>query len=303
MIIELPSAQGVQKLWKQERNIVHINDQYYMNVVFWTNLHGTQQAPIAIYRADSSGSTYVDITDYLRTYPNVTTMYFGEGTAEGDVYMTLSVSVEGLISPSSVIIPTHALDAEIIPPSMMYLPNDHNLADLIAAEIYASGGGIDVTGLASLHQGERYIGQINGDFIVTIGDDSLKYVLRFFDCVDTAFVRWTSFTGVTRCHLMERARLQISAAESISLLTMDNSYNEIKGREDSLVLRLNGLSQYDLWYYADMITSSKVEISLDGVTWAQVQVTTKSMTIPDGESTNGKIEIGINWKRYDAVAM
>ena len=84
---------------------------------------------------------------------------------------------------------------------------------------------------------------------------------------------------------------------------MDNSYNEVKGREDSLDIYLDELMPYDLWYYADVITSSFVEVSLDGTNWNQVQVTNKNITLPTGGAGNGKLEITVNWRRYDAVTM
>ena len=73
---------------------------------------------------------------------------------------------------------------------------------------------------------------------------------------------------------------------------------------DSVTLVIDELSAYDLWYYSDIITSSKVEVFISGaVGWSQVQVTNKNVTIPDGDARNGKLEITINWRRYDAVTM
>ena len=103
-------------------------------------------------------------------------------------------------------------------------------------------------------------------------------------------------------HFMLR-KPTIASVENYQLLTLDNSYNEIKGRVYGLALYLDDLLPYDLWYYADVITSSKVEVSLDGQTWNQVQVTNKNVTIPTGEMGNGKLEITVNWRKYDAVTM
>lgn len=123
-------------------------------------------------------------------------------------------------------------------------------------------------------------------------------------CKDpVAAVRWVSFTGVQRVHHFMLRKPTIASAENYQLLTLDNSYNEIKGRVDGFDLYLDDLLPYDLWYYADVITSSKVEVSLDGQTWNQVQVTNKNVTIPAGEMGNGKLEITVNWKRYDPVTV
>jgi hypothetical protein len=95
----------------------------------------------------------------------------------------------------------------------------------------------------------------------------------------------------------------IAADSSYQLLTLDNSYDEIKGRVDNFDLYIDELLPYDLWYYADVVTSSKVEVSLDGQNWHRVQVTTKNVTIPTGTMGNGKLEITVNWRKYDAVTM
>ena len=84
---------------------------------------------------------------------------------------------------------------------------------------------------------------------------------------------------------------------------MLNDYDDVKGREDSFTIRLDGLNNYDLWYYADLITSSSVKVTLDGEKWQKVQVTEKNITLPDGEANNGILEISLNYAKYDAVAM
>ena len=89
-----------------------------------------------------------------------------------------------------------------------------------------------------------------------------------------------------------------------SLLPIDGEYIEIKGREDGFTLRLDRLNTYDLWYYSDVLQSSNVQVSDDAQGWQRVQVTEKSITLPDGEAgTNGVLEIAVNYREYDAVAM
>ena len=96
--------------------------------------------------------------------------------------------------------------------------------------------------------------------------------------------------------------IKTAPANSYNLLPIDNEYIEIKGRVDEMTIGLDGLTIYDLWYYGDVITSSKVEVD-DGRGYNRVEVTTKSITLPSGEAGNdGKLEIVLNWKRYDAVS-
>lgn len=130
-------------------------------------------------------------------------------------------------------------------------------------------------------------------------------ILRKLECgARYAAVRWVSFTGQTRVHTFAVRDLTQTADEVIKLETLDGSYNQIKGRTDGFKLYLDDLDAYDYWYYSDIITSSKVEVSLDGQTWSQVEVTTKSVTIPNtSEGKTNKLEIAVNWRTYDAVTM
>lgn len=298
MIITL-NAQGLQHLWKQERIIVR-SDIY--PTYFWTDLHGTQSAPLAVY--DVVGNYVdIDITDYVRTYPNVSALYLADDGAEDTPYITIPVQVDGLINPSNVLIPAHPTSALVVPPSIIYLPSDQYLADQLIVEVYGTGG-FDVTGYASLMQGERAISQIAGGFSIAYNGESRLYTPRAVPCGKFALVRWVSFSGQMRCAAMPIIRHNISANDAYSLALMSNEFNAIKGRVDEIVFRLDMLSAYDLWYYVDMITSSRVEVSLDGEEYTRVEVTDNGITIPDGEARqDGRLEIKVNYKKYDAVAM
>lgn len=301
MIWELQTITGTQDVWKQERYVIH--DNVYDGWRLYTDLHGSAASPIAVY---TGGEVYIDVTDYLRTYPTCSKIFVADDLTPG-TYTTINVQVVGLINPESVIIPPHALAGDgalIIPPSMMICELDHN--GLEEAEFYATAGTWNVTGEATMAIDKRSIGQIGGSFTLTDGTHTKKYVPRPFRCdVSYALVRWVSFTGKKRAHWFEATKARTAAADGYSLLPIDSEYINVKGRDDGFTLRLDGLDVYDLWYYADVLTSSKVEVSLDdGATFDRVQVTSKDITLPDGEAgTDGKIEIDINWKRYDAVAM
>lgn len=125
------------------------------------------------------------------------------------------------------------------------------------------------------------------------------------DCEHTyAAVRWVSATGLTRVHTFEVRDLTQTADETISLETPDGTYDQLRSRRDSFKLYLGGLNSYDYWYYSDVINSSTVEVSLDGENWRRVEVTTKSVTIPNANSGKlNNLDINVNWREYDAVAM
>lgn len=298
MIINVNTATGVQPIWKQERLILRVVSAEGNTVGMWTNLHGNYGNPIARYIVPNSDVLDIDMTDYVRTYPNVTQISVYDGNEK-----RVQVSVVGLISPQSVIIPPHELDAfgaVVVPPSKIII--DGTQDDIETCEFYGSRGTWKVTDSATMSINKRFIGQINDYFVLTNGTQSRLYVpVEMQPCARYALVKWVSFTGVERVAYFEVRGQKSAVSEAYQLQPIDNEYIEIKGRADGLVLMLDGLDAYDVWYYSDVALSSKVEISLDGgQTFDRVQVTTKEVETPDFV-INGKVELTVNWKRYDAV--
>lgn len=297
------SGAATAKVWKQERLIAHLASMTD-DVKLWTDLEGSAANPIATYTPDANGDLWVDLTDYVRTYPSVTAFNFSFG--EGSNW-PLVVTIEGLINPESVLIPYHMLKengAMVIPPSRILW--DGTNSDPSEFEFYATAGTWSVTGNASLAIGHRSVGQISGAFTLENAEQHNKdYVPTQLRCgLEYAVVQWISFTGAERISWLQVIKSKISSANNYSLLPRDNEYIQIKGREDGFTLRIDGLNVYDLWYYADILTSSDVRVSFDGgTTFDRVEVDTKNITIPDGEAFDGVLEINVNWKRYDAVAL
>lgn len=290
-------------VWKQERFVLHANSLTGQLLV-WTNLQGSANAPIAKYNVGSDNYVYIDMTDYVRAYPNVATIYVYDVSS---VVSSVSVSVEGLINPAHVIIPQHTFSnagarGYVIPPRMYYAGIQQGDVE---AELYKTSGTWVVTGDATLSVNGRHVGQISGNFTLSNGAVTLAYCRRRMRCdVRYVLVKWVSFTGVSREHIFECTKAKQNTKDTFSLLQFDNAYSEIKGREDGFTLRLDNLDLYDMWYYADVLQSSSVQISFDGQMYYSAQVLDKSITLPDGEAgTNGILEIAINYKKYDAVIM
>ena len=288
-------------VWKQERFVLHANSLTGQLLV-WTNLQGSANAPIAKYKVGSDNYAYIDMTDYVRAYPNVATIYVYDVSS---VVSSVSVSVKGLINPQNVNIPTHPLMANgalIIPPRMFYAGQNYDEAE---AEFYATSGTWNVTGGATMSMNKRNIGQMYDNYVLTDGTHSIAYKKRAMVCgVEYIKVKWVSFTGQWREHIFELTKRKQTTKGAYSLLPIDNEYIEIKGREDGFVLRLDRLDTYDLWYYSDILQSSNAQVSFDAQTWQRVQATTSSVVLPDGEAgTNGVLEIDVNYRKYDAVAM
>ena len=318
MIIEITTATGTQSLWYGERIIAHMvagvqnGDK---GVKFYTNLHGSASSPVAVYTPQSDGEVNIDLTDYVRTYKStLTTLYFVD--VNTSTTYTIAVSAVGVINPTKVFIPYHMLasDMYMLPPRKQFKPLTNTETKVGFYSKVRGDGGV------WKFRDDGYHSSMNATDGCTIPYSYVTYTLSLFvnnqwtnyfrykytpqRCdMNYVAVRWVSFTGATRCHTMETLKQKIEAINNFRLLTLTNEYNEAKGRQDGFTLHMEGLDNYDLWYYADILTSSKVEVSLDGTNWTRVQVTDSSIVFPDGSAGDGKLDIKVNWKRYDAIAM
>ena len=59
---------------------------------------------------------------------------------------------------------------------------------------------------------------------------------------------------------------------------------------------------YDVWYYGDIVNSSEVQVLSESGEWVRVDVSTKSVEIPDTETGAPKsFEFEVKYRRYDAI--
>lgn len=297
-------------IWAKERNIMRVDGfnslTAYVQVVCIT-------APLsgltAKYVRPQTGALEIDLSDVVRLI-NTGSVSVSERTASGAIIgstTTKSWTRAGLINPNSVQIPDsplRAYGALIVPPDKLIDTIGHNDRDtLIICEFFGTAGTWNCGGDATMATSKRFIGQISGDFTLTDGTHTYAYKIQARDaCRQYADVRWVSFSGVERVHTFEVRNCTTETIDAVQLENLRNFYDIRKGRQDSFKLRLDDLSRYDFWYYSDLVTSSKVEISLDGTNWRQVQVVTKSVQIPDNdEGKPHTLEIEINYRKYDTL--
>lgn len=179
----------------------------------------------------------------------------------------------------------------------------------------------DVTGNVALTIGALTNATITGNnnelaIVNTIGgtDDIVQRVrLRQRVCdEELAHVTWTSRTGGYKRVLMQRCKASVSQVDRVSLV--DNVwfggsglpidyYRGFAGEEEEFTLRLEHLTPYDVWWYSDLLTSDYVAVaddSFNSPTAKTVEVTTKSITIPDGSVNDTTFEIKVKYKTGDA---
>lgn len=289
-------------VWKQERNVLVITDTEVQAVTLYRQ--AAQWQKLATYKLDDAGRVVIDLSDYVRV--NQTGVIVVEDDDQNAVFV--DYNVVGLINPTNVLIPKNSMRIPVLVsfPSVCFLPID-NVPTIFELRGVPAGSGWEAGSYdGNFEEGANEIPNSVSSF--NYGDMARNYgskVLNPLECNKTyAAVRWVSFTGAIRCHTWEVVRSKTETSGAFELETADGSYNTIKGRVDGFSLRLDGLNDYDYWYYSDVCHSSSVEVSLDGVTWQRVDVTTKGVTIPDGNA--GKLNtliVELNYRKYDAVTM
>ena len=134
-------------------------------------------------------------------------------------------------------------------------------------------------------------GVILGEIDIAEKDDDKEYVT----------LRWTSRYGTTKVACWERRNVKTTTDDKIEISRIDNQYDTRKGYVESFTAFLDGLDAYDYWYYADIITSSSVEV-IDGPRTYKVDITTKDYTVPNTNAGKpNKLEVNINFRKYDTI--
>lgn len=316
MIVELDSQEfnvSVQ-YWKQERLVFRVPTGMGESVAVYDDL-GT----IANYKGFGS---YIDIdlTDWVRANEEIAArdnVYIYSGW-NNDTWV-LDIQVAGLINPENVIIPPTTMAAFLMLPPFRYIGGFETIFEVFSEgghdlaaprwRSYTNGVWSEYELLSSRGLAQRTIAanveRLEFVRLHPVENITETILIQEQDCgKEYALVRWVSFTGNTRQHVFELVKPKTSVADEYSLEPIDNEYVEIKGRVDGFILQLDDLNPYDVWYYSDLLTSSKVEVSLDGVRFDRVQITDKDVTIPTVDGTpSGKVEFNVNWRRYDAVGM
>lgn len=306
-------------VWTQERNILTLSG-FGTGMTYAQIVATSPSGYSAKYVIPANGTLKIDLSDLVRlaaTGGFTVTEYDSNGTAGASLSRTWTKA--GLINPSSVLIPKNdvALSFLLIsPPSVMLQQIGTAAATAIVFSMLATpDGGYDFATcriksipsgtIANASSSENTLVAGSTAFEIWHLDKLLLQRIdlqELFDCKKYACVEWVSFTGATRRHTFEVIKQKTETLDTVGLQTIDNQYDERKGRRDGFTLRLEGLSRYDFWYYSDLITSSQVRVTFDGTNWAQVQVTSKEVEIPNNdEGAFNSLEIEVNYKKYDTV--
>lgn len=321
MIIDVTNNNALNvPYYSQERLIAKVTTTAETVKLYYSG----DAATMAEYKT-AGGSVLIDLTDYVRAYPTRNTYVL----AFGNVTRALSIVRAGLIDPTKMLIPRHALQSEgamIVPPSKMivgqrtvwlfYANNGDWYYDDYLERSYSEDNPINSVFNWKFFDPDYFFneGYIK---IFPSGQRDKGVVFNFHkrECdeqyVEIAWQTCLSKSGEAfyqnnKAHTFYLKGQSTETVNSYSLAEADNAYKTIKGREDGFEFYIDELTEYDMWYYSDILTSSDVrlvafneELFDDPVT---LEILTSSVTMPCGERL-GKLEIKCKFKRYDAVGL
>ena len=303
--------------WVQQRNILTLSNFSAGTEYIELTVTGHSELT-AKYVVPTSGVLQIDLSDLVRMYESGTFTVTERVGSSSRQSLSRTWSRSGLIKPESVLIPeteqtNGGLKLLVMPPSVMLKQIGSGTGMQTLFEMYGKDGYQFMTGRVVMLPSKntlRFARQIAIEPAATaielwhLEDTLCDHInLRELECGHVyAAVEWTSFSGVTRRHTFEVVKQTSEPINEVQIETINNEYDERKGRRDGFTLKLEGLSRYDMWYYGDILTSSKVRVSLDGTTWRQVQVTGKAIELPTSdEGALNVLEIPVNYRHYDTL--
>ncbi len=278
--------------------------------------------------------TKLDVSELLRLKAYGATdgkvngsMWLRLNNSDQDYELQVTYSTQGRANPQKEwMVASHEGGFQLLP-SVIYRWG--SAGDIWRGPIYIPSGETgtwalkgDVTGNVALAIGAVTNATIRGNnnelSIVNTIDGSANVVqrvrLRPRACdEELVHVLWTSRTGGYKRVLMQRCKATVSQVNRVSLEDSVffggsaelpiNFYRGFAGEEEVFTLRLEHLTAYDVWWYSDLLTSDYVMVTNDSLaspTAKLVEVTTKSITIPDGSVKDTTFEIKVKYRTGDA---
>lgn len=313
-------------VYSQERKVVKIagfND----NTVKVRLLLFSPINVVAYYVVPTSRKLQIDVTDIVRLAETGRFYLYGHdtiGNAVSGERVACNWTTQGLIDPDKDIKPisellerwTEIADYVGVDVSVSLAPPSRILEQLGFPLIIEMHGTADIAvfpiGSTSPNMFDALRSQITIPYGMNdwfIGNDYERITYGTYatternGCNNVCVVRWISRYGVQKQFVWYYKDLRVNVSEVVSIATIDGTYDERKGYMHGLTLFLDELNAYDYWYYSDIITSSKVEICVEGSSlWRVVQVDTKNVQIPNNDMGKPKdLEVQINLQGYDAI--
>lgn len=313
-LIETNFADGV---YTKQPSLIRVTDKNRIRSKITLNIASLNLS--ATYVMDVNYQAMIDCSDIFKPMGIGTSGQFELASATYSFADQFTYTIVGLVSPNEIFVPRFnsiwytksSVSDYLIQsfPSRWIMPQSNYPTDIV--EVYTNSNVLASLPLEDeLAIGRNNISIPNEYNALSIFNTNTndRVTIQRQDMVcnkEYAVVEWVSRFGGRKRHVWEVASVKEKVSSVTELMTNDYSFRELKGEQTILTLRLDQLTQFDYWYYADIIASDDVRIWLcnqpislatfdDG---ARVLVTSKSYTLPS--STNlGELNVEMIWKNY-----
>lgn len=321
-------------VYAQERNILHVSnlDATASHVRLVIIQPSGFAGAVIKYAIPAARELDIDMSDLVRLSTSGQ-FTLGEYTSAGVIIGTTYTgtwTVAGRINPAAAIIPTPGVvcmytptygdwsDFKITPPQKII----RNISSQLKLEVYIdtaespyaySAYRATIWSAAETLAGLQTISLLSNTAALRLLEDAAGTALDPWETLaqidfenqnperDYVLIRWTSRFGGTKQLIWERRNVKEETADALELDNLQNEYDTRKGIVESFTAYLDELDAYDYWYYADIVTSSKVEV-LHGGRWYSVDVENKEYQIPNTSAgALEKLEINIKFRKYDTL--
>lgn len=270
------------------------------------HLQGGSDFTVSYVVDDSNDTIDIDITDVVRAYPSgeFTVKQYNDRGVLIDDRVSVDWTTGGLTDPARDFIPE--LTYEVGVAGAVALPSMILAGGRIVFEVIRGNYHYDALVNGSIvHISNNTIPQNATRIVVRGWMSTVIYAAQLYEqdeCKDYVQLRWVSRYGNVKQFTWERRDLKEATDDTLRLMDINTPFNVHKGAMRSLTARLGNLTAYDHWYYADIVTSDKVEMLMPDNVWRQVEVTTKDATTPNTDNGEPKeLEIDINYAAYDTI--
>lgn len=275
------SATSPLAYWLKERLFLTINATQATEVLL---LIDAQSDDDALTYNLQSGNNYIELTRLINENSREIVIKT-RGVAGASVDATLQIQVVGDMDYRRIGIPSNdkaTTDLYQLPPRKMYTLYGGDIQAEVGALADFTFDGSEVAAPTNEQYVECILGEASND--VTIND--WHTVLQDVPCGQPyKLVQWRGRLGGQKEHYWLIKDRKWSVGDSVEL--QSRGYEARKAATETMTLYIDDLSDYDVYYYADLITSDVVII--DG---KQASVKTSSITYPNGIDS-GSIEVEV----------
>lgn len=298
--------------YRQERSVLEVR---YFNDTAVAAVIEIQTAPFSGVTAryvKPSGFLYVDLSELVRVLPSAT-LLISEVDAGGTVLSSQTLTYSATIwrNPAQIqhpdqllqpLVKQNAFDGWDSVECMYIYPPSYIIAGGAQIQLF-TGDYPRAKAYAYIKDGVTY-NIPEGNTVITLAQNAQSLQLYTYPdaqnpdvahpwayipiipqdpCKRYGLVSWTNRFGRSNKAIFEIRGLSQSVTDTASIENAQRHYDDRKSYREEATLHLENLTAYDVWYYADIITSPSVLVNFDTGAQQYVGVKTSDLDIPNND--------------------